>query len=265
MSDDRQQPPTGEDDDLTRPLPPPTGERPEPTPADRTAPIDETMPIDRTAQADETRPIDRTAPADRTARLPVERSTPAPWSGRAEVRPPRPSEPAGEWYAEEQPGRRWWLPILWGILALLLAGLLGTALWVVLTAQDDGSGPDQTPSPSLTSAAPTSAAPTSAAPTSAAPSSPAATTGPAQVPVPPLAGLSQATAQRLLNRLGLGYRVEYRPSELPPGTVVGSEPGPGTLVSTDDEVLLIVSQATPSAGTTPTTPAAPTPTVTSTP
>ena len=225
----------------------------------------ETRRVDRTAPIDETRPIDRTSPADRTAWLPAERSTPAPWSGRAEVRPPRPSEPAGEWYAEEQPSRRWWLPILWGVLALLLAGLLGTALWVVLTAQDDRSDPGPTPSPSPSSAAPTSAAPTSAAPTSAAPSSPAATTGPAQVPVPPLAGLPQATAQRLLNRLGLGYRVEYRPSELPPGTVVRSEPGPGALVSTDEEVLLVVSQATPSAGISPSTPAAPSPTVTSTP
>ena len=99
MSDDRQEPPVGDDDDLTRPLPA-DADRPGP-PADQTAPI------------------------------------PPPWSGRAEVRSPRPDDSAGEWYVEEQGGRRWWLPILWGVLALLLAGLLGGALWLVRDQQED--------------------------------------------------------------------------------------------------------------------------------
>ncbi|SIN28147.1 PASTA domain-containing protein [Micromonospora cremea] len=286
MSDDRQEPPAGEHDDRTRPLPP-TADRPEPPPPGPAAPTpaspDETAPIDRAASGpagspDQTMPIDRSAatqpgtPADRTARMPAERVTPAPWSGRAEVRAPRSAEPSGEWYAEEQGGRRWWLPILWGVLALLLAGLLGAALWVVLAAQNDDRDDDPGSTPSLppasatsaapTSAAPTSAAPTSAAPTSATPSSPAATTAPAEVPVPPLAGLPQATAEGLLDRLGLSYRVVYRPSELPPGTVVGTEPDAGTTVPTDEEVLLVVSQARPSGGTSP---AGPSPTVTRTP
>ncbi|MET8352751.1 MULTISPECIES: PASTA domain-containing protein [unclassified Micromonospora] len=259
MSDDRQEPAT-----------PTTGSPDETAPIDRAASPDETAPIDRAASGpaaspDQTMPIDRSAltqpgtPPDRTAPMPAERATPAPWSGRAEVRAPRPAEPSGEWYAEEQGGRRWWLPILWGVLALLLAGLLGAALWVVLAAQnDDGDGdPGSTPSlppPSATSAAPTSAAPTSAAPTSETPSSPAATTAPAEKPVPPLAGLPQATAEGLLDRLGLAYRVVYRPSELPPGTVVGTEPEAGTMLPADEEVLLIVSQAQPSTGTSPATP-----------
>ncbi|MBQ0904355.1 PASTA domain-containing protein [Micromonospora sp. U21] len=299
MSDDRQEPPAGEHDDRTRPLPP-TADRPEPPPSPgpvtpTTASPDETMPIDRAASPDETAPIDRAAtgpaaspdqtmpidraalaqpgtPVDPTARMPAERVSPAPWSGRAEVRAPRPAEPSGEWYAEEQGGRRWWLPILWGVLALLLAGLLGAALWVALAAQDSDRDDDPGSTPSLpppgatsaapTSAAPTSAAPTSAAPTSAAPSSPAATTAAAAVPVPPLAGLPQATAEGLLDRLGLSYRVVYRPSELPPGTVVGTEPDSGSTVPTDEEVLLVVSQARPSTGTSP---ARPSPTVTRTP
>ncbi|PWR09458.1 penicillin-binding protein [Micromonospora acroterricola] len=329
MSDDRQEPPTGDhDDDRTRPLPP-AADRPEPTPPtspgtrspDETAPIDRaalpdaTAPIDRPASPDATAPIDRAelpdatapidraaspdatasidraasagpagspdrtmpidrsgltrpgTPVDRTARMPAERTTPAPWSGRAEVRAPQPAEPAGEWYAEEQGGRRWWLPILWGVLALLLAGLLGAALWVVLAAQDDDpDDPGPTPSPppaSATSAAPTSAAPTSAAPSSESPSSPPVTTAPAEVPVPPLAGLPQATAEGLLDRLGLSYRVVYRPSELPPGTVVGTEPEAGATVPTDEEVLLVISQARPSTGT-GTGPVRPSPTVTAT-
>ncbi|MEV7329922.1 PASTA domain-containing protein [Micromonospora sp. NPDC093244] len=289
MSDDRQEPPAGEpDDDRTRPLPP--ADRPEPPPAapDETAPLnraaspDETAPMNRAAPPDETAPMNRAAPpggpdatvpsdqtmpidrsgpsqpADRTARMPVERSNPAPWSGRAEVRPPRPAEPAGDWYAEEQSGRRWWLPILWGVLALVLVGLLGAALWVVLNARDnDRDDPGSTPSPppgSATSAVPTSAAPTSASPSSASPSSPPPSSEPAEVPVPPVAGLPQATAEGLLERLGLSYRVVYRPSELPPGTVVGTEPEAGATVSDGEDVLLIVSQARPSTGSGTTTP-----------
>ncbi|MBM7491703.1 hypothetical protein JOD64_002925 [Micromonospora luteifusca] len=279
MSDDRQEPPTGEhDDDRTRPLPP-ASDRPEPPqPARPAAEPDETAPIGRDVSArpavspDETMPIDRSAatrpgpPVDRTARIPAEPSASPSWSGRAEVRPPRSAEPAGDWYVEEQGGRRWWLPILWGVLALLLAALLGGALWLVLsTRDDDRDGPASTPSlppASATSAAPTSASPSSAAPTSATPSSPAATSASVEVPVPPLAGLPQATAEGLLDRLGIAYRVVYRPSELPPGTVVGTEPQTGTPVSTDDEVLLIISQARPSTGVSPT---APSPTSSSTP
>ncbi|MGC4810232.1 PASTA domain-containing protein [Micromonospora sp. DT228] len=318
MSDDRQEPPAGEQDDRTRPLPPAADRAEPPRPTRPTSEPDETAPIDRAGPGrpagspDQTMPIDSsaatppgspatppaptapatppaptpaatppaptppaptraatppapTAPADQTTRLPAERSVAPSWSGRAEVRPPRPDE-AGEWYVEEQGARRWWLPILWGVLALLLAGLLGGALWLVLAKQDDDrDDPDSTPSvppASATSAAPTSASPTSAAPTSEAPSSPPPSSAPVEVPVPPLAGLPQATAEGLLSRLGLAYEVVYRPSELPPGTVVGTEPGSGTPVSSEDEVLLIISQARPSTGVSPT---APSPTVTGTP
>ncbi|MEU8180486.1 PASTA domain-containing protein [Micromonospora sp. NPDC049044] len=272
MSDDRQEPPANEqDDDRTRALPP-AADRAEP---DQTMPIDSaaatrpdgpTTPGPPTTPTTPGPPTTPAPPAEQTTRLPAGRLAAPAWSGRAEVRPPRPDDAAGEWYVEEQGGRRWWLPILWGVLALLLAGLLGGALWLVLAKQDDDpDDPGSTPSappPSATSAAPTSAPPTSAAPTSEAPSSPPVTSAPVEVPVPPLAGLPQSTAEGLLGRLGLAYRVVYRPSELPPGTVVGTEPGTGTPVSTDDEVLLIISQARPSTGVSP---SAPSPTVTGTP
>ncbi|MET8264956.1 PASTA domain-containing protein [Micromonospora arida] len=261
MSDDRQEPPAP-DPDETAPIDR-TPARPDP---DETAPIDRTVPARPDLSPDQTMPIDRSAgtrpgpPADRTAPIPPS------WSGRAEVRSPLPDDPAGEWYVEEQGGRRWWLPILWGVLALLLAGLLGGALWLVRDQQEDDRN-DRGPTPSLPptsapSTPPTSAAPTSAAPTSESPSSSPTTDAPDELPVPPLAGLPQATAEGLLNRLGLAYRVVYRPSELPPGTVVGTEPEAGTSVSTDDEVLLIISQTDSPTGASPTTPS---PTVTSTP
>ncbi|MFI6265788.1 PASTA domain-containing protein [Micromonospora sp. NPDC051006] len=265
MSDDRQQPPTGEpDDDQTRPLP-----RDDAEPADLT----QRLPAERAGSNESggkppepgapeaTAPLGR--PVDRTAALPPERA--APWSGRAEVPPPRPAdyrEQTGDWYAEDQGGRRWWLPILWGVLTLLLVALLGTALWLVLNADDDRPGPEPSPSPVLTTAVRTSAAPTSAAPTSEAPSSAPPTTEAAGVPVPPVTGLPQATAEALLDGLGLSYRVEFRPSELPPGRVIGTEPGAGELVSEDDEVVLLVSQAESSETVEPPTPS---PTGTATP
>ncbi|MFI7606926.1 PASTA domain-containing protein [Micromonospora sp. NPDC049366] len=240
MSDERQEPPNRDHDgDETRPLP-----RPAEEPSDRT------------------QPLDRTPPADRTAPLPPERS--APWSGRAEVPPPRPADqrdPAAEWYAEDQGGRRWWLPILWGILALLLVALLGTAVWLVLSADDDRPGPEPTLSPSLTTAARTSAPPTSEAPTSEPPSSAPPTTEAAGTPVPPVAGLSREAAESLLDQLGIRHRVQFRPSELPPGVVISSEPGPGELVADDEEVLLLISQADPSPSSEAPTPT-PTPTTT---
>ncbi|MGK5737650.1 PASTA domain-containing protein [Micromonospora sp. URMC 103] len=265
MSDDHREPSAGDHEaDETRPLPRPGGEpadatRRLPAPADTAAePADATRRLSAPADSGgSTAPGAGSMPPDATA--PMARAAPPPerpWSGRAEVPPPRPSDyrdPSGEWYAEDQGGRRWWLPILWGVLALVLVALLGTGLWFLSTTDDgDPTDPRPTLSPASTSsAAPTSAAPTSAAPTSAeptteSPSSAPPTTEPASVAVPPLAGLPQETAEALLDRLGLNHRVEYRPSELPPGRVIGTEPGVGEPVTEDEEVLLLVSQAAPS-------------------
>ncbi|NLU78000.1 PASTA domain-containing protein [Micromonospora sp. HNM0581] len=235
MSHDRQEPTDGQPDDRTRPIPP-SGSDPH-----------ETAPLGRAP--DETAPMDRTVgePADATAPLPPsQRSGPAAWSGRAEVPSVRPGvdrEPAGgDWYADEQPGRPWWLPILWGVLLLLLLGLIGGGFWLARRGLDgDGPAPES-PSPS-TQAPPTTVSPS---PTSASPS-PAPTTSPApvEVPVPPLVGLPEAAAQAALDGLGLDYQVEYRPSDQPEGTVIATDPEGGELVDQGDEVRLVVA-ASPS-------------------
>ncbi|MFG1778797.1 PASTA domain-containing protein [Micromonospora sp. NPDC049048] len=207
MSDDRQEPPAGEHDDRTRPLPPP------------------------------------------------ERSGPAVWSGRAEVRPAGPADQSeAEWYAEEQGSRRWWLPILWGVIVLLLVGLLGVGLWLALQPGDDEpSGPEPSPSPSVTRASPTTAAPTSAAPTSSSPSASPSPSAPAQLPMPPVVNLPLATAQAILDDVGLSHRVEYETSDRPAGTVLRTEPEAGELVPEDGEVTLVVARAatSPTGGVTP--------------
>lgn len=255
MSDDRQEPPAGgHEGDETRPLPRPGDEGDETRPMPR--PGEE--PDDRTRRLPG--PAEPSGPADATAPLPPER----PWSGRAEVRPRTAEyrEPTAEWYAEDQGGRRWWSPILWGILVLLLLALLGVALWLVSNAEDEQPGPEPTPSAPLTTSAPTSAAPTSAEPTTSPPTSAPPTTEAAGVPVPPLAGLPLETAEALLDRVGLSYRVEYRPSSLPPGLVIDTEPESGELIDEDDEILLLVSEATPSDSPSP-SPSSPTATPTS--
>ncbi|PZF98636.1 PASTA domain-containing protein [Micromonospora deserti] len=270
MSDDRQEPPAGEYDERSLPLPPSGAAAPGSEPAEETRRLP--GPDDRTAggppapggEPHRPTPADATAPLDRTAPLPPERPGRAAWSGRAEVPPPRWAdyrEPAGtEWYAEEQSDRRWWLPIFWGVLLLLLLGLLGIGLWLLLESADEVTGPEPSPSPSLISPSPTTPTPTSAAPTTASPSAPA-TTAAAQVPMPPLVNLPLTTAEAILDRLGLGYRVEYRTSDRPPGTVIRTEPETGDPVGEGEEVTLVVSRAEPSPSGSAVTPSPePTPT-----
>lgn len=263
MSDDRQEPPAGDGaGDETRPLPRSGAE-----PGDRTQRLP--GPAEGAGAAEP-----RREPSDATTRMgragdrgvPLRPERVPPWSGRAEVPPPRPPdhrEPAGEWYAEDQGGRRWWLPILWGILALLLVALLGVALWLLSNAADERRGPEPSVSPSLTTVAPTSATPTSADPTTESPSSVSPTaTEAVEVPVPPLAGLPRVSAEALLDRLGVSYRVEFRPSELPPGRVIGTVPEAGTLVTEDDEVVLLISETTTPTSPSSLSPSEPTPTAT---
>ncbi|NBE82378.1 PASTA domain-containing protein [Micromonospora rubida] len=244
MSDDREAPPPADDADApTRPL---------------AGPGDETGPQSRAG--DETRPLPRSGD---TGRQPP--ATPEVWSGRAGVPPPRPADyrdPAGEdWYAEEQPGRRWWTPILLGVLALLLAGVLGAGLWL-LTSAGDSPGPGDTPSARPTTAPATTGAPTTEATTAGPSTTPTSTTRPA-VPMPPLVGLSRATAEQVLDQLGIEHRVEARESDQPAGTVIETDPGPGEMVPAGEEVTLVVAAApaptTSAVAPSATTAASPTP------
>ncbi|MFF5214068.1 PASTA domain-containing protein [Micromonospora sp. NPDC000442] len=272
MSDDRQEPTDGQPDDRTRPIPPsddnpdetaPMERAPDETapmersagepriPADATPPgraPDETAPLGRTP--DETAPMDRAAggPVDATAPLPpTQRSGPAAWSGRAEVPSVRPGVDrelaGGDWYADEQPGRPWWLPILWGVLLLLLLGLIGGGFWLARQGLDDDGPAPESPSPT-TQAPPPTASPS---PTTASPSpAPTTSAAPVEVPVPPLVGLPEAAARAALDGLDLDYRVEYRPSGQPEGTVIATDPEAGELVEAGDEVRLVVAAASPS-------------------
>jgi hypothetical protein len=258
-------PSTPEDADATRAMPrePSGGEDADATRAMPQGPsgaedADATRPLPRgEGGAAERRPIDAT-----TRQEPV---SPA-WSGRAGVPPPRPAgypEPGGEWYTEEQASRRWWMPILLGILALLLIALIGLGVWLALRAADRDAEPGLSPSAVPSTAPQTSATPTTAAPSSSPPSSPPTTTAAAEVPVPPLVGLPESAARAVLDRLGVDYRVRYRTSDQPAGTVIDTDPEAGESVAEGDRVTIVVARAADPTTEAPTSTAPPTATATS--
>jgi hypothetical protein len=188
------------------------------------------------------------APAvDQTAVLP-----PMPaWAGRAEVRPPdaggvRQAIPPDEWQAYEDSGRRWWLPIVLGILGLLMLGVLGAGVWLIMRTQND----KPTPATSATSTASAQPSQTSAsaAPTTASPSPTAS--GPAQALVPPVVGLTAAQAESLLQQSQLNFQLLYRNDpNTPAGNVIEASPAVGTQVDQGSTVTLVISSAASSSAT----------------
>lgn len=196
-------------------------------------------------------------PPDSTAPLPpgppgARPDEPAAWSGRAAVPTPRRTEvpetgPVG-WAVPEEPpgGRAWWLPIVAGIVALLLLTVLGYGLWLISQSRD-GEAP-VAPGPSASPIIPTTAAPTSAPPTTEAPSPTASTAG--TLAMPPVIDLRQEEATALLDQLDLRYRLRFRQSDQPPGTVIASDPEPGAPVSPGTRVTLIIAEAPRHARTT---------------
>lgn len=202
---------------------------------------------------------------DETSVLPPARdwaAQDAAWAGRAEVRPPRPGEAdygaGSDWDAVPpvEPRGKWWMPILVGVLALILLGLLGWGIYLI--TQDSGDS-DETPAPAVSASAPAATTEATTAPTTTPPTTPPTTrptesTNPAEVTVPALVGLSQADAQEALQRRGLRFRVIFRPSDATPGNVIDSDPAEGQKVPADTQVTLVIAaQRTTPPTTRPTT------------
>jgi hypothetical protein len=173
-------------------------------------------------------------PPDATA---VRGATPADWG---------PDESGGT-------GGRWWLPIVWGIVALLLLGLLSVGIWLIARAEDsEPATPSASPTPAATSAQPTSAAPST--------TGPPPTSQAAPVPVPPLVGLTTVQARAELDALGLTYRLRFSTSDQPAGTVIQTDPAAGTEVPAGTQITLVIATPPRTTAAPPPTTAAPTPT-----
>jgi hypothetical protein len=158
------------------------------------------------------------------------------WAARAEVRPPGPREAEQREWVPAEPRGTWWMPIAIGILALILLGLLGLGLWLALR----GNAPAPLPSNSPT------LAPTSAAPSPSSTPSPTVspTPSPATVAIPNfLVGLSPQDAKNQLTALGLVPDETDRVDVARAGTVIDTQPAPGTVVPVGSTVTLIVAVA----------------------
>jgi hypothetical protein len=146
-----------------------------------------------------------------------------------------------ESYGDEPDGRRWWMPIMVGVIALVLLTVLVVAGWVIIDSARRET-PDPRPPVTTTSAATptrTSAAPTTTPPSpTGTPSATASTT----VVVPPLVGLPEQEAVELLEQFGLVPRLRFRGSDRPAGTVLQTDPSAGREVAPGDEVTLVIAE-----------------------
>ncbi|WP_436525032.1 PASTA domain-containing protein [Actinoplanes sp. HUAS TT8] len=168
------------------------------------------------------------------------------WTGRAAVRAPGPREdPETEWVPGppgEEPSGRWWMPIVVGIVALLLVGLLAFGIYLIV--RNSGADVD-TPQPTPTPTRAATTAPATTQPTTEPPVSTAPTTDPAatEATVPALRGMPLADAEAALARSGLSYRVIQLPSDAEPGTVIDCDPAEGQVVPPDSKITLVVAAA----------------------
>ena len=183
------------------------------------------------------------------------------WLGRAEVRPPRPGREddfaTGDWDPSpppREPRGKWWTPIVVGIVVLVLLALLGWGVWLIVQAGQKGDNGSPTPTGTTSAAAPeqTGATTTTTPPTTTTPAT-TEPTGPTEVTIPALKGLSSAEARQALDRKGLAYRLRFVTSaDAPAGTVIDSDPAEGQQVPPDTTVTLIIASA-PSSPASPTT------------
>jgi hypothetical protein len=251
--DDPGRPAGNHPDDGPRPGDAWVGDRTEETPGTPSVPSDDATVV-----------TPRPPQMDATSVLPPARdwsAQDAAWAGRAEVRPPRPGQAdygaGSDWDAvpPAEPRGKWWMPILVGIVALILLGLLGWGIYLI--TQDEDA--DETPGPAASVSAPAApietTGPTTTAPTTTPPTTePTESTNPAEVTVPALVGLSRADAQEALQRRGLRFRVISRPSDATPGNVIDSDPAEGQKVPADTQVTLVIAaERTTTPTTSPTT------------
>lgn len=166
------------------------------------------------------------------------------WEARAAV----PPAAAYERYQEfnEEPAlppddRNWLRPLLFGIIGLLLLGVLLTGVWLIFTADDEPPTTQASASAAPSAPATTRTAAPTAPATTAPPSSAAAEPETVKVPQD-LIGIPEAQARRRIEDVGLRVQVTRREdSTMAPGTVLEVEPGPGSDVEVNSVVRIVVA------------------------
>lgn len=163
------------------------------------------------------------------------------WEARASVPPPgtRPTigYPDYEDPAPPPDDRNWLRPLLFGVIGLVLLGVLLTGVWLIFTADDEPPAPQ--------ASAPATVPATTTSPPRAATSAPPSTAEPETVKVPDdLIGIDEDEARQKLTDAGLRVQVSRREdATMAPGTVIEVEPEPGSDVEPNSVVRIVVASA----------------------
>lgn len=221
---------------------------------ERREPTDSTAPMDRPdfdrpphpGGSAGTAPMPRPAAGpDATRAMPAAPGEDRRWAARAAVPSAGPAPVHDHGYLDEPvPGgpeeRSWLTPLVVGVVGLMLLGVLLAGLWLIGTADDEGTpAPSAIPPPAPTSAPPATRRATTAPPTTAPPSTVSDT-----VPVPPLVGLPEDEVRQRLTDAGLRVEVSRRADgSVPPGTVLDSSPDEGEEVEPNSVVRIVVATA----------------------
>lgn len=184
----------------------------------------------------------RAAYEDSTRTIPAAGGSDDRWAGSATVRPAAAEDVDYEYTDEVEPPPNWLRPVLFGVVGLLLLGVMLTGLWLIFTADDEPPAVAPSTAPPATSAAPAPTARTTAAPTTEGPT-PTSEAPAVTVEVPgDLVGLSEDEARQRLTDAGLRVQVTRRPdATMAPGTVLETDPGPGTQVAPNSVVRIVVA------------------------
>jgi hypothetical protein len=186
------------------------------------------------------------------AEVPEDRG--ARWAARAGV-PRAAVDEEEEWVPTEEPGSPWWLPLVLGIGGLLLLALVGLGVYVAFHNRGN-------PAPVASTSPNVSPSPTPSPTPSLGPSpTPSLSPSAATVALPDLRNVAVSDAQATLSQLGLNSTVVDQPDgAVPVGTVIGTDPAPGTPVALGSTVTLTVAVApSPTPSLTPSTTVSPTP------
>jgi hypothetical protein len=187
-------------------------------------------------------------------------SAPVPAPDDADLNYPEPHPPVreaapGTWEQDEPRSRV--TPAVIVLVVVVLLAMLGTGLWLIFSSSGDNSAPNPGATQPSATTQQTTATPAPTTETTPPPTTPPPTTPPPPPTTPPpavpvqvtvptdLVGKPEAVARQRLVAIGLVPQTSRRVAPAPPGTVIDTEPGGGSIVDKGTQVVLIVAVAPP--------------------